>query len=121
MFQSVLADRDTNTNMQTQPTSNPFETKEGTENSKPKSMDYHRQMMENKLRENDGQASQAYVSPSDAIMSPASQKLSSFKQRQLNKQPIKTRSLFAKTMSTREKDLGPVAPEEEKKKTEGED
>lgn len=28
----------------------------------------------------------AYVSPSDAIMSPASQKLSSFKQRQMNKQ-----------------------------------
>lgn len=29
-----------------------------------------------------------YVSPSDAIMSPASQKLSSFKQRQINKQYV---------------------------------
>lgn len=55
MFQSILANRDTNTNMQTQqPTSNPFNAKEGTENSKPKSMDYHRQVMENKLRENEG-------------------------------------------------------------------
>lgn len=29
---------------------------------------------------------QAYISPSDSIMSPASQKLSSFKQKQINKQ-----------------------------------
>ncbi|KAM0719121.1 hypothetical protein Q7P37_005026 [Cladosporium fusiforme] len=43
-----------------------------------------------------------YVSPSDAIMSPASQKLSSFKQRQINKQngsDSTRRSLFARTLS----------------------
>jgi len=42
-------------------------------------------------------------------MSPASQKLSSFKQKQLNKASSaapKPRSLFAKTVSSREKDLG---------------
>jgi hypothetical protein len=32
-----------------------------------------------------GNPANAYVSPSDAIMSPASQKLSGFKQRQMNK------------------------------------
>ena len=32
-----------------------------------------------------GNPTNAYVSPSDAIMSPASQKLSGFKQRQMNK------------------------------------
>ena len=31
-------------------------------------------------------SSGTYISPSDAIMSPASKKLSSFKQRQINKQ-----------------------------------
>jgi len=41
-------------------------------------------------------------------MSPASQKLSSFKQKQLNKSMPKPRSLFAKTMTTRAKDFGPV-------------
>lgn len=32
------------------------------------------------------QQGQTYISPSDAIMSPASQKLAGFKQRQINKQ-----------------------------------
>ncbi|KXL43645.1 hypothetical protein M433DRAFT_157224 [Acidomyces richmondensis BFW] len=42
----------------------------------------------------------AYVSPSDAIMSPASQKLASFKQKQINKQNNRkttSRLLFART------------------------
>lgn len=43
---------------QDQTSSNPFLAKEtGAENTKPKSMDYHRQMMEKKLKE-----SQGYVS-----------------------------------------------------------
>ncbi|KAK1823341.1 hypothetical protein LTR12_002190 [Friedmanniomyces endolithicus] len=46
----------------------------------------------------------AYISPSDAIMSPASQKLAGFKQRQITKQQsgknTTSRMLFAKTPST---------------------
>ena len=49
---------------------------------------------------------QTYISPSDAILSPASQKLSSFKQKQVNKSIGGGRSLFAKHMTAREKDLG---------------
>jgi len=92
-------------------------------------MDFHRKMMEKKLKaqeqeqeqgqgqgqEGDGSQPGAYVSPSDAIMSPASQKLSSFKQRQMNKQmgaPVKSRSLF-QSISTREKDLGPEDSQQE--------
>ncbi|KAJ9628504.1 hypothetical protein H2203_002403 [Taxawa tesnikishii (nom. ined.)] len=112
MSSNVLADRDTDT--PGQQSGNPFNTKEqgnGGEN-KPKSMDFHRQMFEKRMNEENGKPSQSYVSPSDAIMSPASQKLSSFKQKQINKGPIKPRSLFAKPATTREKDLGPVEGEE---------
>ncbi|KAK8213172.1 hypothetical protein M8818_002470 [Zalaria obscura] len=111
MSSQILADRDTNTPSQPTSQPNPFVT-QGAENkmeSKPKSMDFHRQMFENKMKADNGKEGQSYVSPSDAIMSPASQKLSSFKQRQMNKQmgaPIaKSRSLFA---TTRAKDLGPA-------------
>ncbi|EME82093.1 uncharacterized protein MYCFIDRAFT_77611 [Pseudocercospora fijiensis CIRAD86] len=45
-----------------------------------------------------------YVSPSDAILSPASQKLAGFKQRQINKQTNNknptARSLFSRTASS---------------------
>ena len=41
-------------------------------------------MMRLTLRNSKGSGS--YISPSDAIMSPASQKLAGFKQRQINKQ-----------------------------------
>ncbi|KAG9520453.1 hypothetical protein KCU71_g9486, partial [Aureobasidium melanogenum] len=91
--------------------SNPFNSAENT-NSGPKQekMNVHRQMMENKLRENEGNPTNAYVSPSDAIMSPASQKLSGFKQRQMNKSnPVKPRTLFAKTAASK--------PEEETAET----
>jgi len=60
-----------------------------------------------------------YISPSDAIMSPASQKLSSFKQRQMDKFGAvpRSRSLFATqahaqkvqlAKTSRDKDLSPV-------------
>jgi len=52
-------------------------------------------------------ANQAYVSPSDAIMSPASKKLSAFKQRQYSK-ATPSRSLFRKAVTAREKDFGPL-------------
>lgn len=62
-------------------------------NEKPeiKSMDYHRQVLQNKMeQEKDGQK---YVSPSDNIMSPATAKLNAFKNKQVGK--AKPRSLFA--------------------------
>lgn len=52
MSSTILNDRDTNQSMQNQ-NSNPFLTKEsgnGLENSQPKSMDFHRKMMEKKLK-----------------------------------------------------------------------
>ncbi|KAG9521212.1 hypothetical protein KCU93_g7462, partial [Aureobasidium melanogenum] len=91
--------------------SNPFNSAENTNlGPKQEKMNVHRQMMENKLRENEGNPTNAYVSPSDAIMSPASQKLSGFKQRQMNKSnPVKPRTLFAKTAASK--------PEEETAET----
>ncbi|CAD0089726.1 unnamed protein product [Aureobasidium vineae] len=95
--------------------SNPFNSAENTNpGAKQEKMNVHRQMMENKLRENEGNPTNAYVSPSDAIMSPASQKLSGFKQRQMNKSnPVKPRTLFAKTAASK--------PEEEAAETKTED
>ncbi|KAG9952350.1 hypothetical protein KCU81_g3188, partial [Aureobasidium melanogenum] len=91
--------------------SNPFNSAENSNSgAKSEKMNVHRQMMENKLRENEGNPTNAYVSPSDAIMSPASQKLSGFKQRQMNKSnPVKPRTLFAKTAASK--------PEEETAET----
>ncbi|KAI4758643.1 hypothetical protein E4T52_09190 [Aureobasidium sp. EXF-3400] len=100
--------------------SNPFNSAENnTSGAKQEKMNVHRQMMENKLRasgetEGNSNPTNAYVSPSDAIMSPASQKLSGFKQRQMNKSnPVKPRTLFAKTAASK--------PEEETTETKTED
>ncbi|KAI5209016.1 hypothetical protein E4T39_01107 [Aureobasidium subglaciale] len=94
--------------------SNPFNTAENTNSgAKSEKMNVHRQLFENKMRENEGNPTNAYVSPSDAIMSPASQKLSGFKQRQMNKSnPVKPRTLFAKTAVSK--------PEEETAETKSE-
>ncbi|KAI5212452.1 hypothetical protein E4T42_02045 [Aureobasidium subglaciale] len=91
--------------------SNPFNTAENTNSgAKSEKMNVHRQLFENKMRENEGNPTNAYVSPSDAIMSPASQKLSGFKQRQMNKSnPVKPRTLFAKSAASK--------PEEETAET----
>ena len=43
----------------------------------------------------------SYVSPSDAIMSPASKKLSDFKQKQIGKTSVPRRSLFANMMASK--------------------
>ncbi|KAL9127297.1 MAG: hypothetical protein Q9175_007766 [Cornicularia normoerica] len=55
--------------------------KEGT--NKPKSMEYHRQVLQSRLEEDKGLdgvgAKQVYVSPSDTIMSPCTAKLSAYK------------------------------------------
>ncbi|WPH00679.1 Hypothetical protein R9X50_00350900 [Acrodontium crateriforme] len=101
---SVLRTRDANL---------PFNTSQAAMNeksnevSKPKSgAALRRHMFEQKSVDKTGQtsdgSSKAYVSPSDAIMSPASQKLAGFKQRQINKTTTKNptaRSLFARTPS----------------------
>ncbi|TKA81269.1 hypothetical protein B0A49_00223 [Cryomyces minteri] len=106
-----LAARDVNT--QSQPTSSMggFDTGrqgEKGEDNKPKSMEYHRQVLESRLKGGEGDK-QTYISPSDSIMSPASQKLTAFKERAIGRKDIpKKQSLFAKTMTSREKDLGPV-------------
>ncbi|KAF2151130.1 hypothetical protein K461DRAFT_314045 [Myriangium duriaei CBS 260.36] len=63
---------------------------------------------EERLKDDESSQKQAYVSPSDAIMSPASKKLSDFKQKQINKQSMPRRSLFAKAVTARQKDLGPA-------------
>lgn len=105
MSSHVLFQRDTNI----QPTLN---TKK--ENEKPKTMEYHRQVLEERLR--DGKSAPNYVSPSDTIMSPATQKLAAFKNKHMAKRYVamsrlhfwggtstdvdcssKPRSLFAQT------------------------
>ncbi|KAF2484798.1 hypothetical protein BDY17DRAFT_323625 [Neohortaea acidophila] len=67
-----LADRSTNLQMQTQ-------TARGQQN-------LHKSLLDRQLADRDGKSSKPYVSPSDAILSPASQKLASLKQRQIVKQ-----------------------------------
>ncbi|KAL8772656.1 MAG: hypothetical protein Q9209_002317 [Squamulea sp. 1 TL-2023] len=66
-----------------------------TENEKPKSMDYHRQVLQSRLEEDKGK--HTYVSPSDMIMSPATKKLEALKGKRFGKG--KGQSLFANTTS----------------------
>ncbi|KAK0636265.1 hypothetical protein B0T17DRAFT_518629 [Bombardia bombarda] len=55
-----------------------------------KSMEYHRQVLQSKMEEDEGKQ---YVSPSDTIMSPCTAKLSAFRNKQVGK--VKPKSLFA--------------------------
>ncbi|KAF2095062.1 hypothetical protein NA57DRAFT_79551 [Rhizodiscina lignyota] len=86
MSTSVLSERDANV-----PSTSTSPTKEA-----PKSMEYHRQMLESRLK--DDKTQQTYISPSDTIMSPASQKLAAFKNKHIAKS-VKSKSLFAKAMT----------------------
>jgi hypothetical protein len=67
---------------------NPFQSTATASNQENQQLQETQQQQEDKMKaiadKNQGDDS-LYVSPSDAIMSPASQKLSSFKQRQINK------------------------------------
>lgn len=80
---TALTDRDTNAQM----TTNQAETNEkqmktlGGEENKGQ-----RTLQQKIADQNNNKQSGNYVSPSDAILSPASQKLAGFKQRQINKQ-----------------------------------
>ncbi|KAK5166300.1 uncharacterized protein LTR77_008561 [Saxophila tyrrhenica] len=100
---SALSDRDTNV----QPTSSPIaaekQTAEGAENMAHDASNT-KQSAEQKFSLNNDKQSATYISPSDSILSPASQKLSNFKQKQITKQTggktPAARTLFARTASS---------------------
>ncbi|KAH8908964.1 hypothetical protein BR93DRAFT_926086 [Coniochaeta sp. PMI_546] len=82
---NVLAAKDVNTTMASASAQD--------QSGKPdiKSMEYHRQVLQNKMDQAQGQT---YISPSDNIMSPCTAKLSAFRNKQVGK--VKPKSLFAK-------------------------
>ncbi|KAL2679713.1 hypothetical protein IWX47DRAFT_846220 [Phyllosticta citricarpa] len=91
MSSNVLADRDTNAQ---------FSTMNPVDDSKPKTMEYHRQILESRMKS--GQFDRPlrleeskYVSPSDGIQSPATQKLAAFKNKH-GLQKAKPKTLFGK-------------------------
>ncbi|KAF2028987.1 hypothetical protein EK21DRAFT_90204 [Setomelanomma holmii] len=86
MSPNVLSVRDNNA--QVKPTPSP-------EKEKLKSLEYHRQVLQSRI---DNEQSQQYVSPSDEIMSPATQKLQAFKTKHAMKKS-KPQTLFKKTSS----------------------
>ncbi|KAF2841738.1 hypothetical protein M501DRAFT_1001019 [Patellaria atrata CBS 101060] len=102
MSSTVLADKDINSKLAA-----PQDEKE-----KPKSMEYHRRVLQSKIEEGQydsqargsattitsdrtNRAQQIYVSPSDNIQSPATQKLNAFKNKHAMKKS-KPQTLFAK-------------------------
>ncbi|KAI4177759.1 MAG: hypothetical protein LQ343_000223 [Gyalolechia ehrenbergii] len=91
---SPLKSRDVNTSLPS-PTkaSKPNPNIDGDE--KPRSMEYHRQLLQSRLEEDKGK--HTYVSPSDMILSPATKKLEALKGKRFGK--AKGQSLFANTMS----------------------
>ncbi|KAF2114897.1 hypothetical protein BDV96DRAFT_646764 [Lophiotrema nucula] len=84
MSTNVLNDRDANAQLKPSPSP---------EKEKPKSLEYHREMLHSRLK---GGQTQQYISPSDEIMSPASQKLTNFKNKRAMKK-AKPQTLFKKT------------------------
>jgi hypothetical protein len=78
---SALAEKDTN--------QQPFNTANHTtmpgDENKTVNTDQQKQALDKKIAEHNN-SSGTYISPSDAILSPASSKLAGFKQRQINKQ-----------------------------------
>lgn len=78
---AALTDRDTNVQMSCQSETN----------DKPKSLvgegeNKTQRTLQQQIADQNNKQSGNYISPSDAILSPASQKLAGFKQRQINKQ-----------------------------------
>ncbi|KAF7935244.1 uncharacterized protein EAE97_008151 [Botrytis byssoidea] len=72
----------------------------------PHSMEYHRQVLQNKMQQNGGQE-EKYISPSDTIQSPTTAKLSAYRNKQVGKN-TKPRSLFAKTSAKKLAANGPL-------------
>ncbi|KAF1832768.1 hypothetical protein BDW02DRAFT_599635 [Decorospora gaudefroyi] len=88
MASNILSARDTNA--QVKPISSPEKL---VEKKNAKSLDYHRQVLQSRLQ---GEQEPKFVSPSDDIMSPATQKLQAFKTKHaMNKS--KPQTLFKKT------------------------
>ncbi|KAL8693152.1 MAG: hypothetical protein Q9218_001972 [Villophora microphyllina] len=91
---SPLKARDPNTSSPTKSASTkPFIME--SENEKPKSMEYHRQVLQSKLDNDKDQ--HKYISPSDMILSPATKKLSALKGKRFSKPISSSKSLFANT------------------------
>lgn len=81
---SALAEKDTNQqSIATQ--SSEMQQQPGEENKTNVNTDHQKQALDKKIAEHNN-SSGTYISPSDAILSPASSKLAGFKQRQINKQ-----------------------------------
>jgi hypothetical protein len=93
MSSNVLADRDINATVQAAP-----ETMDGKVDVK--SMEYHRQVLQSKIDQQQyiipillsryqltviDRGKQSYISPSDTIMSPCTQKLSAYRNKQVSK------------------------------------
>ncbi|KZF22618.1 hypothetical protein L228DRAFT_268005 [Xylona heveae TC161] len=91
----VLADKDINTSNSSTETNSSNMSQNDTKEA-PKSLAYHRQMLEARMKDQPNEPS--YVSPSDNIMSPCTQKLSAYKNKHFSK--VKPQSLFAKKLST---------------------
>ncbi|KAL8830693.1 MAG: hypothetical protein Q9170_005621 [Blastenia crenularia] len=94
---SPLKSRSTNTSLSspTKTSKAPTTTADLKGEEKPKSMEYHRQILQSRLEEDGGK--HTYHSPSDQIMSPATKKLEALKGKRFGK--AKGQSLFADTMS----------------------
>ncbi|KAK4142282.1 protein BNS1 [Dichotomopilus funicola] len=84
MSSNVLAARDVNTSMASQPAEVDSNTKPGV-----MSMEHHRQVFQSKMEQGENK----FISPSDNIMSPCTAKLSAFRSKQVGK--VKPKSLFA--------------------------
>ncbi|CAJ0551985.1 hypothetical protein HG530_008872 [Fusarium avenaceum] len=80
MSAKVLADKDVNAPMTEQPMGKDV-----------KSMEYHRQVLQSKMAEED--TANTYVSPSDNIMSPCSAKINTLRNKHASK--AKPKTLFA--------------------------
>ncbi|KAL8907399.1 MAG: hypothetical protein Q9207_001449 [Kuettlingeria erythrocarpa] len=89
---SPLKARDVNTSV---PSPSKQASKVAHEDQKPKTMEYHRQILQSRLEED--KDTSKYISPSDMIMSPATKKLEALKGKRFGK--AKGQSLFANTMS----------------------
>ncbi|ROT39194.1 hypothetical protein SODALDRAFT_332617 [Sodiomyces alkalinus F11] len=84
----ALSDKDVNAPVQTSMVADPLD------KSNVKSMEYHRQVFQNKIAE---EKTKQYISPSDNIMSPCTAKLNAFRNKKIGK--AKPKSLFAQASS----------------------
>ncbi|KAH0444948.1 hypothetical protein CcaCcLH18_00009 [Colletotrichum camelliae] len=81
MSPNVLTEKSTNT---------PVVAKTDSATTEVKSMEYHRQVLQDKMAQEN---SKDYISPSDNIMSPCTAKLNALRNKQVGK--VKPKSLFA--------------------------